>query len=989
MISVPQDIRKINDSSNSNNIILSTSIQQSHQNNNSSLTQILSQNSNKSNQLISKDICSNKLNMNSSLNMPSTKTVTNVSLNDQILHHKKDNSDYFDNEISYQDEEDNDPIFKEYTMINNRRNKTIDELKNISERIKNNNKKIEEIKNNLIDLKEEKKQKQKEIFNLLSNKESIEEIYKNHIYSLNKYYSSQSNNFKEKETLSNDNNIMIPLKNNQNISILENEILNNDEENFKISLTEIKESDQKKYIEQVINMFEEIFKKREEKLNSLITNIINNAYELFINNISPGNENENNKELIITNFFGKVSLFISNHSLGKYPESKINLFLRYLLKINSLNLKLNKHIKFVNKKYKDKKMELIDMINFLEKKNINLSEKNSRLENNMKEYDDKLEFFGKNDAYEIERKSENSDDDYHDRGKKSKNRNKKEDSEEQLSHDIVIEYEDGIDQNVEINYEEDDMANEYDYEKENEMINQGLNPYKMNEIQNEKKVNATKNIEDKNEKKENIIVKNRSKNRKKENIDYLIIEHDNSNKNFIEINDGIILEKQKENKNKNYRKINNKNTKYKTKENFPLDKKFNYSNNFKTTNTVSNIISDNRILPTPPPDIKIDDDIDNKLTKIELENYNRIQRIMNTGPRINNTLGVNNYNHENSFNGTNELFSSKKNFSNAQTSNSIIDKTIRNGSRQNHNFISIININKNIPIKKKNPKEKNEIKEKSQKNKENDNIINLEENILNEIKDNDKNEVENKNINKTVNESTLNYKNSNNNNIRHKNYFNENYNIENNTKSSTYRVNKNINDRNEVQGYFLNIINSKPSKNEENKKNDHNCENSLKITKIKELNFNDIKTNKMGIITKKIVHKNGAKPKTKLLNLKNNENKDAPFHIQKINNNSLNKKINKEKIINNNINGNNNYSNINNLSIKRSNSTSENIQIKKNKNIQYNNKVDNSNISPINKSLKISNIPFAYNKNYNSFTYEGNYKKENKSEKTYVTNNRK
>lgn len=41
-------------------------------------------------------------------------------------------------------------------MINNRRNQTIDEIKNINERIKNNKLKIEEIKQNIVNLKEEK-----------------------------------------------------------------------------------------------------------------------------------------------------------------------------------------------------------------------------------------------------------------------------------------------------------------------------------------------------------------------------------------------------------------------------------------------------------------------------------------------------------------------------------------------------------------------------------------------------------------------------------------------------------------------------------------------------------------------------------------------------------------------------------------------------------------------------------------------------------------
>ena len=52
------------------------------------------------------------------------------------------------------------------------------------------------------------------------------------------------------------------------------------------------------------------------------------------------------------------------------------------------------------------------------------------------------------------------------------------------------------------------------------------------------------------------------------------------------------------------------------------------------------------------------------------------------------------------------------------TSSNKIDKTIRIGSRQNHNFISIINMTKNAPLKKKNGKEKEKEKEKEKtKNK--------------------------------------------------------------------------------------------------------------------------------------------------------------------------------------------------------------------------------------------------------------------------------
>ena len=87
--------------------------------------------------------------------------------------------------------------------------------------------------------------------NLLSNKESIEEIYKNQIYLLNNSnYNNNTgangnNNFNENTaSLANDinnlNNLMndnsaIHLNSNHNLTIIDNDISNNDEENFKIT----------------------------------------------------------------------------------------------------------------------------------------------------------------------------------------------------------------------------------------------------------------------------------------------------------------------------------------------------------------------------------------------------------------------------------------------------------------------------------------------------------------------------------------------------------------------------------------------------------------------------------------------------------------------------------------------------------------------------------------------------------------------------------
>ena len=1011
---------KVNTSSN-NNVVFYSSNQQVSKNENRSFNHIAPQSTllNKSNQFPSKDIRLNKLNINSSMNNHSQNTATNISLNEQILHPKKDHSDYFDNEILYQGGEENDPLFKEYTMINDKKNKAIDDVKSINERIKNNNIKIEEIKKSLVDLKEEKKQKQADIINLLSNKESIEEIYKNQIYALNNNPNRQRvfntnnnivniNNKKDDRSLSGPNSV----RNNSNLL---NQI-NNDEETFKITLNEIKESDQKKYSEQVNNMFEDIFKKKDKKLNSLINKIIKGSYQQFATVISKENNNdinnESNNETIITNFFKKLSLFISNHSLGRFSESKINLFLRYLLKINAISVKLTQYIKFVNKKYKERKKELNDMLNFLEKKNLNLNEKNNRLENNMKDFDDKLDFFEKNDAFDLEQ--DNSDEGIYDIKKLKRNRllkrNKKKDNEneEQLSHDVVIEYEDGIDQNVEINYE-DDLANDYDYEREKEMINQGLNPYKNDGNQNTNRLNAKKNAVTNKQ-----IIRNTNQ--------IIVKDNDESDKILNEL-------------------LQNKDDKSQ------IDKP--------PINTLTSVMVDNRTNLQPTK--TLDEKELEKLTAIELEHYKRVQRIMNSGPKVNNIFGVNNYNPENSINsGDNSLFSPKKNIGNLSSSSNKIDKTIRIGSRQNHNFVSVINKTKYVPVKKKD--RTNKTKEKTKKNKTEDNdgiiqVINLEENFLNEIK-NDEND------NKTGNESTSNQTNTNNskinknindivehevikssindtknnkninNNIIINNINNNINNINNNNINNI--INNSINNNNNIiisssNINNLNIVSPKqPNKenekiikkedsiqnllntdNKDNLKNENSENNeffsnmnkkTLKITKSRELNINDLKNNKIGMINKKLVakahnSKKTGKTKTKLVLMKNTDNKEGfPLNnslTRGKGNNSLSKNIAVKKKSNNSIvvntTGNISY---NDHPTKRSHSIAENTITKQEEglNKQFNNNVTKVVVSTNNsintsqnsvKSRKIG-IPISKtkNQNYNTNPFEGSFKKE-------------
>ena len=231
------------------------------------------------------------------------------------------------------------------SLYDYRYNQILKEIEKINKKIKNNKIKIEEIKQYLIKLKEEKNKQQKDIINLLSKKESIEEIYKNQISFLAKKNSSTN--------------------------------LNKPTQKFIISLEEFKKLEIDKFIEQVISMTDDLLENCTPVINqkndsnydrkdiiSNLKNIIYNSYEIFCNNSSISNS-----ENIIDNFIIKISLFLSNQSFGKYSDKEINIFLRYLIKINVISSDITKMGKFINKQYKEKKEELKNKIKNLEKKN--------------------------------------------------------------------------------------------------------------------------------------------------------------------------------------------------------------------------------------------------------------------------------------------------------------------------------------------------------------------------------------------------------------------------------------------------------------------------------------------------------------------------------------------------------------------------------------------------------------------------------------------
>ena len=846
---------------------------------------------------------------------------------------KKKKNESFEEEdeaILYNDDDEENEIIDEYELMEDKKLRAMDDIKNMEERIKNNEKKIEELKNNLTVLKEEKNKKQNDIMNLLSNKESLEEIYKNQLYSLNNINnnSSGSNNFNENTTLANDinnlNNLMndnsvIGLNSNHNITILDNEILNTDEENFKIELKEIKESEKDKFIEQVINMFEDIFKKKDENINKSITNIIKNSYELFINNNEENND-ENNNEISVMNFFGKISLFIWNQNTSKFTESKINLLLRYLLKINYINTKLTKYLKFVNKKYKEKKRQILDLIDSLEKKNLSLKEKIARLENKLKEYEEKKILY---------------DDDNEEEGEE----------EDELSHEVVIEYEDGIDKNAEINYEDEDI-DDNDIEKENEMINKGENPYNR---------------------KQSNIIKNNKKNNNKNNNQIIVKDNDESEDKYLH----EFLENNQNKKNKEKKNIINQDNKNNNENNtkkyyIKIDPKKDDENNkkkIKNINNEKNIINldkNKRPFPTPQHHIRREEDEIQNLTAIEQNKYDRVQRIMNSGPKYG-IFGVNKYNPENNPN-KEGLFSPRKNNKYPRSSNKI-DKTFKIESRQNHNFFGIINMTKVAAIKKKKNKK---TKENEEENEGEIKIINLEENFNNEEGKED-----------TINVNNDNNENNNNDIIK------DNNNRDNEKRDNNKEININQN-KNNIQGYYLNIINKKKVNNNEDNINNNNLNNNNNNSIKKEIKMH--KLPHQPYTSSRLTGKKSYKfPRTKDLNLNNDNNTQnqiinkiyeakpylnintSPTYDKKLN--DLNKRSNSFSV------NQNEEENNKNLAYRNQFKTHK-IMVINNNNYKIDN-INNYNTSPTNQTVikKISRIPMSKmivpgNKNYNANAYE-------------------
>ena len=343
------------------------------------------------------------------------KTPENIyNNNNNIKHYKKNTSNFGKRKISTinleqntyfhplsltKEENQNDyysTLYKKHLITITKYEQVISELSNTNKKLDDNNDKLEKLKQNLKKLKDNKKQKQSDIVNLLSNKESLEEVYKNKVYYLienkdlkNKKKENdaeEKDNWAIEEGLESEGN----KKDSKGHIPSDSEIYKIDgEEELIIKIEDIKISDKKKFMEQVLNFTEDIFQRNEDEFNNKIKEKINLAYKVFFTEINSSSSIDNDS--IISNFFSRIGVYISNHSLGYYSETNTNKFLRYLLKINSIGTEIFQIIKFLNKKYKEQKIEIKEQINYLIKKIENLTDKKKNLEQKLQELEEKIE----------------------------------------------------------------------------------------------------------------------------------------------------------------------------------------------------------------------------------------------------------------------------------------------------------------------------------------------------------------------------------------------------------------------------------------------------------------------------------------------------------------------------------------------------------------------------------------------------------------------
>jgi len=483
----------------------------------------------------------------------------------------------------YNDGDYGDMLQKKYLFIISKYEKILEESSNMNKTIEENTKLIEELNNDLKKLKEEKKKKQKDIVNYLANKESLEEFYKNKLsYIINKNIEDKSR-FEEKEININLDTLKVQNQMERKLYDIENE------KEMQIKIEDIKKSDKNKFTEQVITFSEEILQRKgEEDLINKIKSKTKIAYNIFFSEISS---NSNiNKESIISHFFSRIGLYISNHSLGLHSEVNVNKFLRYLLKINSINVEIFHMMKFLNKKYKEQKEAMKNKIINLKKKNELLKEKKNQNDKKVDKYEKIIE---KNKELIKNIKQNNTIEGK--KGKRKYNHRTLDRRHMKLGNNLRLM----TDINNMNQYENNNTRNENEEDSENAhkltLTNENLIEYKSTEIpknelannnksnQKIKKLKKSRSIDKENDSKDKSLEKNKS------NDQIFASSQNNKTKNIIITkNTKILLKKTgkqyKINKGNKEKKENQLNPKY--NKNIYIINNINNSEHIQTKNNI-------------------------------------------------------------------------------------------------------------------------------------------------------------------------------------------------------------------------------------------------------------------------------------------------------------------------------------------------------------------------------------------------------------------
>ena len=326
---------------------------------------------------------------------------------------------------------------KNYLISKTQYNKIISSLSDIEIKLRENNALIDKYNNDLNNLKQTKKKKQEEIVELLSNKESLEEIYQNKIsnFKINGQKSiTEKNDIINGQNINNENvnengeEHTNPNTNDSNNSNEENKNAENENDTHKkkesstssssgsissennnpieIKLNDIKISNQKKYEEQIISFTDEILQKSDNEFSLKLKKKVNLSYQAFF---VETNSLENDAQTSIMNFFLRISEFISTQNVGIISEKTANLFIRELMRINSIDEEISEILKFLNKEYKDNKKDLKEKIKILNEKNDHLNIKKQTYETKK----DELKMFMEENKkkYNMEKNKINNEDD--------------------------------------------------------------------------------------------------------------------------------------------------------------------------------------------------------------------------------------------------------------------------------------------------------------------------------------------------------------------------------------------------------------------------------------------------------------------------------------------------------------------------------------------------------------------------------------------------